>query len=102
MAIDRVIDTNSPTQPMEVVPRPRSTKPIPQDAEPVRESGRRKTVPLADDSAVPVSPQRRNAGRLIAIGLLAVLVIGAAYFVIRQARSVTTETTGAPPGSPRH
>jgi protein phosphatase len=97
MAIDRVIDTNSPTQPMEVVPRPSETS---DERREPRDEKRRKTVPLPEEPLV--SPQRRNAGRLIAIGLLAVLVIGAAYFAIRQVRSATTETTGAPPGSPRH
>jgi PPM family protein phosphatase len=100
MAIDRVIDTNSPTQPMEAMPRPRTTAPTAQDetlAEPVR----RKTVPVIEDATPAVSPERRNAGRLIAIGLLAILLIGAAYYIVQQTRSVAA-TTGAPPGSPRH
>jgi protein phosphatase len=101
MSIDRVIDTNSPTEEMQAIPSSRTTKPIVQQEEPPRESSRRKTVPLGEDSVPPVSPQRRNAGRLIAIGLLAILVLGAAYLVIKQTRAVT-ETTGAPPGSPRH
>ncbi len=67
MPIDRVIDTNSPTQPMEAIPRPRTTKPMAQDeiAETVRESGRRKTVPLpAEDVAPAVSPALvRNSAR---------------------------------------
>jgi flagellar biogenesis protein FliO len=44
-----------------------------------------------------VSPARRSAGTLIAIALLTLLVIGAAWFVMRSTRSVTERTgTSAP------
>ena len=50
-----------------------------------------------------VSAHRRSAGRLIAMALLAVLVIGAAWFVVKLSRGTSdTTSTGAPPGSPRH
>ncbi len=90
MPIDRVIEHASPTAPMPIVNDPRTE--------------RRKTIPLAEPAIAPdVSPARRNTGRLIAIALLALLVLGAAYFIFKGARAMTdTTSVGNPPGSPRH
>jgi protein phosphatase len=99
MAIDRVIDGGSPTDEMPAVTR-RTTRPLPDEE--IRASGaRRKTVPMADEMPA-VSPERRNAGRLIAIGLLVVLLLGAGYFVMRTMRPAPDTTNLGAPGSPRH
>jgi hypothetical protein len=60
-------------------------------------------VPRARESSVDVSAERRSVGRLIAVALLALLVLGATYFAVKMTRGVTDTTSlGAPPGSPRH
>jgi PPM family protein phosphatase len=44
-----------------------------------------------------VSPQRRKVGRVVAVALLAILLIGATWFVVRGARLVTgSPSTSAP------
>jgi PPM family protein phosphatase len=99
IALDRVIDVHSPTQAMLVVPDSarRTTRPLPADHEEAKRVSGGKVE-------TEVSPARRSAGRLIAIALLAVLVVGAAYFAMQYFRgsSDTTASTGNPPGSPRH
>jgi protein phosphatase len=88
MAIDRVIESGSPTKPVPAVPP----------------TERRSTVPLAEPVAAPdVSRARRNTGRLVAIALLALAILGTAYFIFKGARAMTdTTSVGNPPGSPRH
>ena len=87
MSMDRIIDPNTPTQPIPVVEHPRTTRPIPQGpADEVRPS-----IP-----ATPVvSPARRSAGRLIAIVLLAALVGATGWFVYHRLTlpSVIPDTT---------
>jgi protein phosphatase len=106
MAMDRIIDTGSPTQPVEAVPRPRATTTMtPESDAAKRDSERRKTVPIAPDAGLipEVSPSRRSAGRLIAIALLAILILGAAWFAITITRPKADSTaTGGAPGAPRH
>ncbi len=84
-SIDRVIDANAPTGQIPVTPRP-SEPPMP-----VRDDA------LAITDEMPVSPARRSTGRVIAIALFIVLVVGAVWFVARQVLAhVATTTTGAP------
>ncbi|HVX40067.1 MAG TPA: Stp1/IreP family PP2C-type Ser/Thr phosphatase [Gemmatimonadaceae bacterium] len=78
IGIDRLIDAHSPTQPVPVIERTRTTRPLP--AEEMRES-----APAAA-SAPTVSPARRNAGRMIAIGLLVLGIAAAAWFIVEHVR----------------
>jgi hypothetical protein len=49
-----------------------------------------------------VSPRRRSIGLLIAVGLLALLVVGATYFAVKVTRGATdTTSTGASTAAPR-
>jgi protein phosphatase len=92
MPMDRV-DSNAITQPVEV-PRARAT--------PVASSAARASKGRSSDAAPVVSPERRSAGRLIAVALLALLVLGATYFAVKMTRGSTdTTSTGAASGSPR-
>jgi serine/threonine protein phosphatase PrpC len=98
--IDRVTDQNAITQPVDVPPRRRTT-PKMTDAAALRASGAARSN--GADPAADVSPHRRSAGRLIAVALLALLVLGATYFAVKLSRGASdTTSTGAPPGSPRH
>jgi hypothetical protein len=92
MGIDRIVDMNSPTQPMPVVPR--ATRPIPAPS-----------VERASDASAPpqaqpeVSPARRSAGRVIAIVLLVLLVAAGAWFVYSHLPAATGSTTTSTPRS---
>jgi protein phosphatase len=104
IALERVIDTQSPTQPFPIVAAParRSTRPLdPAPEEAARTSGEKNR---ASGAAPDVSPSRRSAGRLIATALFFILLVGAAYFAMQYFRpsSDAATTTGNPPGSPRH
>jgi PPM family protein phosphatase len=107
MAMDRVIESTSPTQPMEAVPRPRTTRPLPENervSEP-RVSDPRVSPAGSNGAGIPkpeVSARRRGIGRLVAIGLFAILLLGIAYYVVVGTRAVTDTTTLGAPGSPRH
>ncbi|HXT16328.1 MAG TPA: Stp1/IreP family PP2C-type Ser/Thr phosphatase [Gemmatimonadaceae bacterium] len=123
MAIDRIVDTNSPTEPIPVVARPRTTRPISADDdamadEPIggRTSGTSNTtsttstsgaaIDRADDddgvvrpAVTPtVSPRRRNAGRTIALVLFVVLLATVGWFVWRGTHAITN----APSTTPLH
>jgi protein phosphatase len=96
MSIDRVIDTNSPTQPIPIVERPRTTRPITAEPEPAVDESPIPTTSVPKTPPVrppkpPVSEARRSAGSVIAIALLIALVAFGAWFVLR--------TTGWLPGS---
>jgi serine/threonine protein phosphatase PrpC len=91
MSMDRVVES-SPRTSAPAVPQRRTTRPIPSDPD------QQAAVP----AAAAVSPTRRSAGRLIAVALLAVLLLGVAYFIATGARRASDTTAGAPPGSPRH
>ncbi|HEY4305845.1 MAG TPA: Stp1/IreP family PP2C-type Ser/Thr phosphatase [Gemmatimonadaceae bacterium] len=97
MPLDRVVDPDAITQPVEVPVRPRVT-PRPDLPHPSRTAKKKKT-----DDSVDVPGDRRSIGLLIAIALGALLVLGAAYYAVQLSR-VRADTTslGAPPGSPRH
>ncbi len=84
MGVDRVFETSSPTAPIPAVPRPRPTRPLP----PLEEEG-----DVDGPLVVEVSPARRSAGTLIAVALLAVLVAGAAWFVVSQLRGSASATS---------
>lgn len=100
MGIERVIETTSPTESVPAAARARTTRPIPEN-ELAESTERRKTVPIAETPVV--SPSRRKAGRAIAVALLALLVIGAAYFVMKGTQGAgDSATVGNPPGSPIH
>ena len=88
IGIDRVIDTQSPTQPVPAVERPRTTRPLPAD-QPV-------AAPPAIPRAAPaVSPARRNAGRIIAIGLIVIGIAAAAWFVVEHVRAAYSSGAAA-------
>lgn len=79
ISMERIADPNAITQPVEV-PRLRPTPAANATAlsNGARASGASETV--------PVSPQRRSVGLLIAVGLLALLVLGATYFAVKVTR----------------
>lgn len=89
--------------PAATAPEPRRpTAPVkpPSEAQLANRGTRVVAPPLARESGAPqVSPQRRSAGRLIAVVLLTALVLGAAWYVLHTARKVApsaqTRGTGA-------
>jgi protein phosphatase len=97
-SMDRIMTGTTPTEPMPIVQRSEMVRPTPP--RPVEHA----VMPPVETPAAPkvpetplVSPARRSAGTLIAIALLTLLVIGAAWFVMRSTRSVTERTgTSAP------
>jgi protein phosphatase len=86
MSIDRVVETDKPTVPIPVQERPRSS-----GAGFTRAS--RNSEPVVD-----VSPERRSKGRMIAVALLAVLVIGAAWYVFSKVTATTASPASTTPG----
>lgn len=96
--MERLTDPNAITQPV-----PAAQRPTPSPGSAARASAPATNRASGADPAVGVSPQRRNVGRMIAVALLALLVLGATYFAVKVSRGTTdTTSTGAPPGSPRH
>jgi len=103
-AMDRLMTGTTPTEPMPIVQGPGMVRPTPP--RPVEHALLPPETAPASPTAPPaspvretpdVSPARRSAGRLIAIALLALLVIGAAWFVMTSTRAVTnTPGTTAP------
>jgi len=91
MSIDR-IEMETPTQPIPIVERPRSSRPsTPKD------------IASAPPIAVPtiqVSPARRSTGRLIAYTLFAVFVAGIAWFAFTQIRKSSLPAPTATPKTP--
>jgi protein phosphatase len=81
ISMERIADPNAITQPVEV-PRMR---PTPAAEAAVRANGAAKRASGTSET-VPVSPQRRSIGLLIAVGLLALLVVGATYFAVKVTR----------------
>jgi protein phosphatase len=112
-AMDRIMTGTTPTEPMPIVPGPGMVRPTPQrpvehavlpPLEKPKESETR-VAPNAPNApngpsaaaAPEVSPARRSVGRLIAIALLSLFIIGAAWFVMNSTRAVTNKTgTSAP------
>jgi protein phosphatase len=93
MALDRVVDGHSPTQPVPAIPRPRTTRPL---------ADRTSDGAHASDGAPStptVSARRRKAGQIIAVALLALLLAGAAWFVVHTARKLpSVQGSAAPKG----
>ena len=81
-SIDRVTDAEAP-----VTRAPPSEPPLP-----VRDES------LVTTDEMPVSSARRSTGRLIAIALFIVLVVGAVWFVTRQVLAHVATTNTAAPG----
>ena len=104
-AMDRMMTGTTPTQPMPVVARPGMVRPTP--ARPIEHAvlppleavaaPTPSPAPPPEPPAPDVSPERRSAGMLIAIGLFALLVIAGVWFVMETTRSATEPTgTSAP------
>ena len=87
MSMDRVVETDKPTVPIPVQERPRPSgagfAPASRNSEPVMD----------------VSPERRSKGRMIAVALLAVLVIGAAWYVVSKVTATTASPASVIPGN---
>jgi len=85
------VDRGTPTEPIPVTPRPRITQPVPDEIA---------TAITEELPAAPtVSPERRSAGRLIAFGLLALMIVAAAWFITRRvgtSRDTTSATAPKP------
>ncbi len=100
--MDRVMTGTTPTQPMPVVERPGMVRPTPIRA--IEHAVLPPLEAMAPPSPAPsppptpeVSPARKSAGRLIAIGLFALLIVAGVWFVIHSTRSATDSTgTSAP------
>jgi protein phosphatase len=100
IGIERVVDVDSPTEPIPVVTVPRTTRRLSSDdapgAAPPSAAPRSSAESQPRVSAAPpvppvsptVSPRRRSAGRLIAVTLLVILVLGAAYYVVKGTQLV--------------
>jgi serine/threonine protein phosphatase PrpC len=88
-SFDRVIDEDTPPYVIAV--------PAGQVSEPPR-SDRDESLVVTQETAVPVSPARRNAGRLIAVALLTALIVGAVWFGVHQIREHVTTSNPAAPG----
>lgn len=90
--LDRVVDLEAATAPMPAVPRrttgPRTTGPT---SDPLP------GAVTAEHPAPSVSPERRSAGRLIAFGLLALLVVAAAWIATRYIGRSTAPTSSSAP-----
>jgi hypothetical protein len=101
-AMDRVMTGTTPTQPMPVVERPGMVRPTPIRA--IEHAVLPPLEAMAPPSPAPsppptpeVSPARRSAGRLITIGLFALLIVAGVWFVMHSTRSATDSTgTSAP------
>lgn len=94
MPMDRVLETDTPTRPVPIADYSRPTVPSVDLEMANRPTERTATVP---PPTVQVSPERRNKGRLIAIGLFAVLIAATAWYVFSQVRSTTAPTTSTAP-----
>jgi protein phosphatase len=92
IGIERVVTAETPTEPIPVVEVRRTTRDVPVDA--TADAPRASIPSQPRPSAAPpivlppptVSPRRRSTGRLIAVTLLVILVLGAAYYVAKGTR----------------
>jgi serine/threonine protein phosphatase PrpC len=90
----RAVDLDAPTAPIPAIPRPRTTGP--RSTDPSREQPR-PSAP-ADYAPTPsVSPERRSAGRLIAFGLFALMVVAAAWLVTHHFGGAKDTTSSSAP-----
>ena len=89
--VARVSESDTPTIPIAVVP------PRPPDTEALLRETEQTPIPAP---SIQVSPARRNTGRVIAVALFVVLVVGAVWFVVTKIRA-TTASPPAPTSPPR-
>ena len=91
------IQSDTPTEPIPVVKRP--TPPRTQRVTPAQAPrppiGER---PIGIEESPAVSRARRSTGTLIAVMLLALLILGAAWFLARSTRAVSERTSASAPG----
>jgi serine/threonine protein phosphatase PrpC len=114
IAIDRVDDSTSPTQPIPVAARPRTTRAMAAN-ETAEASSAQVVAPRAEtrlqsppggnvaiestEAASPaVSPRRKHAGRIIAVVLFIILLAAVGWFVWGWAHPIAT----APPATQLH
>ena len=96
----RVEQTASPDSAERVASAP--TADAPRTADAPHASAKSGTAGRSPPSPIPlvapyVSPERRKVGRVVAVALLAILLIGATWFVVRGTRLVTgSPNTSAP------
>jgi protein phosphatase len=93
VALDRGVDLDAATAPIPVVPRPRTTGP--RTTGPTSEPS--PGVITAEHPTPSVSPERRSAGRLIAFGLLALMIVAAAWIATRYLSGKTDTTSSSAP-----
>jgi PPM family protein phosphatase len=87
-SVPSMVDSDSPTGPIPVTPRPADIPP------------RDESMIITEETKVPVSAARRSAGRVIAVALLVALIAGAVWFVVHQVRvHVPSSSATAPPGA---
>jgi serine/threonine protein phosphatase PrpC len=87
LPIDRMASGNTPTEPIPIVPRPAAPHlrtPIGVNALPMEE-------------APDVSASRRSTGTLVAVMLLALLILAAAWFVARSTRPASDTPSASTP-----
>ena len=94
MSVDRVVETDTPTERIIVPGYIRTTPP---SAPPV--SRTKPPEPIPQEPIVYVSPSRRSTGRLIAVALLLALIMGAAWYVVNKVRDTTAPPTAPAPKS---
>lgn len=88
---EHAVTSDSPTQPVAAVPRGRVTQPTTLES-----SNLSGAAPIGAATPV-VSAARRGVGRVIAVTLLVVFVVGAAWFVVHTARALPDSTGAASP-----
>ncbi|MGH9885935.1 MAG: Stp1/IreP family PP2C-type Ser/Thr phosphatase [bacterium] len=99
MSLDRVIESDTPTKPVPVLDRARQIR----RSDPTAPREAKRATPPASPVApaepvVVVSPARRSTGRLIAVVLLTVLVVGAVWLAFNTIRSRGVPPTTTTPG----
>lgn len=76
VSAESMVDRDSPTDPIPIVPRPSDLPaPVPDES-----------LIITDETEIPVSRARRSGGRTIAVLLFLALVIGAAWFIMQWMR----------------
>jgi protein phosphatase len=96
MSIDRVLQSTTPTEPIPIVPRPRTTRPLTgdeqvDDAMLATGAGSWATTP---PDTPTVSARRRHVGRVIAVVLFLIMLAAIGWFVWRGAHRIVTPASG--------